>query len=126
MRRAIRTAGAPAAMGPYSQALEVDGWLWVSGQIPADPATGEVVSGDAAAATRRALDNLKAVVEAAGAGLDQVVRVTVYLTDLGTFETVNAVYAEYFGEPPPARACVEVSRLPKGAEVEIDAVVRLS
>ncbi len=125
MRQVIWTAAAPAAIGPYSQAVAVDGWLWVSGQIPLDPATGELVSGDIDAATRRVLDNLKAVTEAAGAGLDQAVRVTIYLTDLGRFEAVNAIYAEYFTGSPPARVCVEVSRLPKGAEVEMDAVVRL-
>jgi 2-iminobutanoate/2-iminopropanoate deaminase len=125
MKQVIRTDAAPAAVGPYSQAVAIDGWLWVSGQIPLDPATGALVSGDIDAATRRVLDNLKAVIEAAGAGLDQVARVTIYLTDLGRFETVNSIYAEYFTGSPPARACVEVSGLPKGAEVEMDAVVRL-
>ncbi len=125
MKQVIRTDAAPAAVGPYSQAVAVDGWLWVSGQIPLDPASGELVTGDIAAATRRVLDNLKAVVEAAGANLDQTVRVTIYLTDLNRFETVNSIYAEYFTGSPPARACVEVSRLPKGADVEMDAVVRL-
>ena len=125
MKQVIRTGSAPAAIGPYSQALAVDGWLWVSGQIPLDPASGELVSGDIEAATRRVLDNLKAVIEAAGAGLGDVVRVTMYLTDLGRFDTVNAIYAEYFNDTPPARVCIEVSGLPKGAEVEIDAVVRL-
>ena len=126
MKRTIRTDAAPGAIGPYSQAVAVDGWLWVSGQIPTDPVSGELVSDDIAAATRRVLDNLKAVIEAAGGTLDQVVRVTIYLTDLANFQTVNAVYAEYFIESPPARACVEVSGLPKGAEVEMDAVVRLA
>jgi len=125
MKQVIRTDAAPAAVGPYSQAVAIDGWLWVSGQIPLDPATGALVSGDIDAATRRVLDNLKAVIEAAGAGLEQVARVTIYLTDLGRFETVNSIYAEYFTGSPPARACVEVSGLPKGAEVEMDAVVRL-
>lgn len=125
MKQVIRTDAAPAAVGPYSQAVAVDGWLWVSGQIPLDPASGELVTGDIDAATRRVLDNLKAVVEAAGANLDQTVRVTIYLTDLNRFETVNSIYAEYFTDSPPARACVEVSRLPKGADVEMDAVVRL-
>lgn len=125
MKQVIRTDAAPAAVGPYSQAVAVDGWLWVSGQIPLDPASGELVTGDIDAATRRVLDNLKAVVEAAGANLDQTVRVTIYLTDLSWFETVNSIYAEYFTDSPPARACVEVSRLPKGADVEMDAVVRL-
>lgn len=125
MKQVIRTDAAPAAVGPYSQAVAVDGWLWVSGQIPLDPASGELVTGNIDAATRRVLDNLKAVVEAAGANLDQTVRVTIYLTDLSWFETVNSIYAEYFTDSPPARACVEVSRLPKGADVEMDAVVRL-
>ena len=126
MKKTIRTDAAPGAIGPYSQAVAVDGWLWVSGQIPTDPKTGELVSGDIAVATRRVLENLKAVIEAAGGTLAQVVRVTIYLTDLGHFQTVNAVYGEYFIESPPARACVEVSGLPKGAEVEMDAVVRLA
>ncbi len=126
MKKTIRTDAAPGAIGPYSQAVAVDGWLWVSGQIPTDPNSGELVSGDIAAATRRVLENLKAVIEAAGGTLDQVVRVTIYLTDLGHFQTVNAVYGEYFIESPPARACIEVSGLPKGAEVEMDAVVRLA
>jgi len=126
MKQLIQTDSAPAAIGPYSQAVAVDGWLWVSGQIPIDPSTGAMVSGDIEAATRRVLDNLTAVVQAAGGTLDQVVRVTIYLTDLSRFQTVNAIYAEYFTESPPARACVEVSGLPKGAEVEMDAVVRLN
>jgi len=124
MKQVIRTGAAPAAIGPYSQAIASDGWLWISGQIPLDPATGELLDGDVEAATRRVLDNLAAVIEAAGAALDDVVKVTIYLTDLETFETVNRVYAEYFSSQPPARACVEVSRLPRGAEVEMDAVVR--
>jgi len=125
MRRTIRTKAAPAAIGPYAQAMAVDGWLWVSGQIPLDPSTGELVAGGIEPATRQVLDNLRAVIEAAGAGLADVVKTTIYLTDLGEFATVNAIYAEYFAESPPARACVEVSGLPKGADVEIDAVVRL-
>ena len=125
MKQLIRTDAAPAAIGPYSQGVAVDGWLWISGQIPLDPASGKLIAGDIEAATRRALDNLKAVIEAAGAGLGDVVRVTIYLTDLGCFQAVNAVYGEYFTDSPPARACIEVSGLPKGAEVEIDAVVRL-
>ena len=124
MKRVIRTDAAPAAVGPYSQAVEVDGWIWISGQIPLDPASGEIVAGGIEAATRRTLDNLKAVVEAGGASLQDVVRVTVYLTDLGNFAAMNAIYAEYFTDEPPSRACVEVSALPKGVEVEMDAVVR--
>ncbi len=125
MRRVIDTENAPAAIGPYSQAVAVDGWLWVSGQIPLDPVSGELIRGDIEAATRRVLDNLTAVIRAAGATSGDVVRVTIYLTDLGRFDAVNAIYAEYFGDAPPARACVEVAGLPKGAEVEMDAVVRL-
>jgi 2-iminobutanoate/2-iminopropanoate deaminase len=125
MKQVIQTVDAPAAIGPYSQGVVVDGWLWVSGQIPLDPASGEMVSGDIEVATRRVLENLKGVVEAAGAGLGDVVRVTIYLTDLSRFASVNEIYGEYFAEVPPARACVEVSGLPKGAEVEMDAVVRL-
>jgi 2-iminobutanoate/2-iminopropanoate deaminase len=125
MKRVIRTDAAPAAVGPYSQAIEVDGWLWISGQIPLDPVSGELVGGGIEVATRRVLDNLRAVVESAGAGMRDVVRVTIYLTDLSQFQTVNSIYAETFDSDPPARACVEVSGLPKGAEVEMDAVVRL-
>ncbi len=125
MKRVISTDEAPAAIGPYSQAVAVDGWLWVSGQIPLDPESGELLRGDIESATRRVLDNLTAVLRAAGAERSDVVRVTIYLTDLGRFEAVNAVYSEYFGDAPPARACVEVSGLPKGAEVEMDAVARL-
>ena len=125
MKQVIRTDAAPAAVGPYSQAVEVDGWLWISGQIPLDPATGALVGGGIEPATRRVLDNLRAVIEAAGAGMEAVVRVTIYLTDLGNFQAVNAIYAEFFASDEPARVCVEVSALPKGAEVEMDAVVRL-
>ncbi len=121
-RVAITTERAPAAIGPYSQAIAAGGLVWVSGQIPLDPRTGQMDPGDIADQTRRVLDNLRGVVEAAGSSLAQVLRTTVYLRDLGEFEAVNRVYAEYFGDRPPARACVEVSALPKGARVEIDAV----
>jgi len=125
MRKSVHSDRAPRAVGPYSQAVVVDGWLWVSGQIPLDPATGALVSGGIEASTRRVLDNLQAVVEAGGARLADVVRVTIYLTDLAHFEAVNRVYAERFSEDPPARACVQVAALPKGADVEMDAVARL-
>jgi reactive intermediate/imine deaminase len=124
-RKVIQTDAAPAAVGPYSQAVEVDGWLWISGQIPLDPASGELIQGDIERSTRRVLKNLVAIIEAAGGSTRDVVRVTIYLTDLGQFATVNAIYAEVFDTDPPARACVEVSALPKGADVEMDAVVRL-
>mgnify|MGYP001811961123 CR=1 FL=1 len=122
--RVIATGRAPGAVGPYSQAIEVDGWVWVSGQIPLDPETGVLVEGDAAAQARRALANVRGVLQAAGVDLDAVVRATVYLVDMDDFAAVNEVYAEFFGEHRPARACVEVRRLPKDARVEIDAVAR--
>jgi reactive intermediate/imine deaminase len=124
---AITTAAAPAPVGPYNQAVLAGGLLWCSGQIALDPATGVLVgAGDVEAETRQVLANLQAVLTAAGAGPRQVVRTTVYLTDLGDFTRVNALYGEMFGEGvSPARACVEVAALPKGARVEIDAVAFL-
>lgn len=122
MRKVISTDSAPAAVGPYSQGIRVGDWLWVSGQIPLDPATGVIVEGGIAEQTARALENLAAVLAAGGATLDDVVRTTVYLTDLGDFQAMNEVYAGVFGGDPPARACVEVCRLPKDADVEIDGV----
>ena len=122
MKEIVSTAAAPAAIGPYSQAIRAGGWIWVSGQIPTDPDTGEIVEGTIEVQTERALRNLSAVLEAAGSGLDRVVRATVYLADLGDFAAMNGVYASWFKESPPARVCVEVSRLPKDARVEIDAV----
>jgi len=120
--KAIRTEKAAAAVGPYSQAVAASGWIWVSGQIGIDPGSGRMVEGGVEDEARQVLQNLSAVLEAAGSGLDRVVKATIYLTDLGSFEVVNRVYAGFFGDPPPARACVEVSALPKGARVEIDAV----
>ena len=125
MRRVIRSDEAPAAIGPYSQAIEAGGLIWVSGQIPLDPGTGRLVDGGIAEQTHRALANLKAVLEAGGSGLERVLRATVYLADMAEFAAFNAVYAEYFPADPPARACVEVSALPKGARLEIDAVATL-
>lgn len=124
---AITTGAAPTPVGPYNQAVRAGGLLWCSGQIALDPATGVLVgAGDAEAETRQVLANLKAVLAAAGAGPHQVVRTTVYLTDLGDFTRVNALYGEMFGAGvSPARACVEVAALPKGARVEIDAVAFL-
>ncbi len=124
-RQAVRTDGAPAAIGPYSQAVRAGSLLFVSGQIPLDPATGEVVDGDVAAQTHRVMRSLGAVLEAAGAGFDRVVRTTIYLTDLDAFARVNEAYGGYFDDPAPARATVEVAALPKGVEVEIDAVAYL-
>lgn len=121
----VRTQGAPAPVGPYSQAIARDGWIFVSGQIPLDPASGELVGEDAAAQARQVLANLGAILEAAGAGFGDVVRTTIYLTDLAAFQAVNAVYAESFRvAPQPARATVQVAALPLGAQVEIDAIAR--
>jgi 2-iminobutanoate/2-iminopropanoate deaminase len=123
-RVSVQTDAAPAAVGPYSQACwaQAGHTLYLSGQIPLDPATGQMVEGDATAQAERCMQNLKAVLAAADLSFDQVVRCTIYLTDLGDFAAVNEVYGRYFSEPPPARACVQVSALPKGASVEIDAI----
>ena len=122
MRRVIRSDGAPAAVGPYSQAIENGGLIWVSGQIPLVAGTGRLVEGGIEEQTRQTLINLGAVLEAGGSGLDRVLKATVYLVEMADFEAFNRVYAEFFGAEPPARACVEVSALPKGARLEIDAV----
>ena len=119
----IRTDDAPAPVGPYSQAIGLDGLVFVSGQIPLDPKTGEIVKGEIEDETRQVLANLKAVLEASGASLADVVKATVYLTDMSLFPRVNAIYAEAFNsDPAPARATVAVSALPLGANVEIDAI----
>jgi 2-iminobutanoate/2-iminopropanoate deaminase len=126
MTEVIRTDGAPAPIGPYSQAVRAGDFLFLSGQIPVDPASGELVGADdAAAAADRCLKSLGAVLEAAGASFADVVKATVYLADLGDFAAVNEVYAKYFGETKPARACVECSKLPKGVNVEIEAIAYL-
>jgi len=124
-RQAIHSDSAPAAIGPYSQATRAGDTVYFSGQIPLDPATGELVGGDIAAQARRAFDNLAAVCAAAGGTLDDIVRVGLYLTDLGQFAQVNAVMAEYFQAPYPARSTIGVSALPKGAAFEVDAVMVL-
>ena len=121
----VETAAAPAAIGAYSQAVRVGDLLFVSGQIPLEPASGEVVGGDFGARARRVLDNLSAICAAAGGGLDDIVRLTVYLTDLGNFGAVNEAMAEYFSQPYPARAAVGVAALPKGVDIEIDAILHL-
>ncbi len=118
----VRTTGAPQAIGPYAQAVTVGEWVYCSGQIGLDPATGELVPGGMEAEVSRVLDNLQAVLEAAGSGLGQLVRVTVYLTDLGEFSTLNRIYGNRLGNARPARATVGVAALPRGACVEIDAV----
>jgi reactive intermediate/imine deaminase len=124
-RSIIATEQAPAAIGPYSQAVRAGNTVYFSGQIPLDPATGALVEGDISAQTRRVFDNLSAVAQAAGGSLAQIVRVGIYVTDLANFAAVNAVMADYFQQPYPARSTIEVSGLPKGAHVEIDAVMVL-
>ncbi len=122
----VTSSGAPPAIGPYSQAVRSGDLLFVSGQIPLDPATGELVGGDVAVQTNRVLRSLDAIVRAAGATLDDVVKTTVYLADMNDFVAMNRVYATWFADPAPARAAVEVARLPRDAQVEIDAIVRLA
>ncbi len=122
-REPISTPRAPAAIGPYSQAVRAGGTVYLSGQIPLDPATGELVQADIATEARRVFDNLRAVCEAAGGSMDDVARVGIYLTDLSDFAAVNAVMADYFNAPYPARSTIQVSALPRGARVEVDAVL---
>lgn len=124
-RTAIQTAGAPAAIGTYSQAIRCGDVLYVSGQIPLDPVTMEPVNGDFAAHVRQVFENIAAILAAADLGLDDCVKLTVYLTSLNDFQTVNAVMTELFTEPFPARAAIEVSALPKGVAVEVDAIATL-
>ena len=125
MRRAVASESAPKAIGPYSQAIRAGSLLFVSGQIPLDPATGSMVEGDIATQTRRVFANLQAILEAAGATFDHVVRTTVYLADMNDFAVVNEVYGKYFSNPAPARATVQAARLPKDARVEIDLIASL-
>ena len=122
----ISSNKAPAAIGPYSQAVAANGVVYLSGQIPLDPDSGEMVSGDFAAHARRVLDNISAVCAAAGGDMQRIVKLNVYLIDLDNFATVNAVMEEYFQEPWPARAAVAVAALPKGAQIEIDAIMHLA
>jgi len=119
----IKTAEAPAAIGPYAQAIEVDGWIFTSGQIPLS-AAGDLLAGDIATQTRQVLANLQAVLEAAGASLQAVVKTTVFLTNLEDFKAMNEVYAAAFGSHTPARSTVQVAALPRGAAVEIEVVAR--
>ena len=123
MRQAVSTPSAPQAIGPYSQAVKANGFIFTAGQVPFDPATGQLVEGDVARQTARVLDNLKAIVEAAGASLDRAVKATVYLKDMNDFAAMNEVYARYFPQNPPARSTVEAARLPRDVRVEIDLVV---
>ncbi len=120
----IHTPDAPEAIGPYSQAVVVDEWVFASGQIPIDPATGELIDGDVAAQTHQVLSNLAAVLREAGSSLSNVVKTTVYLADMSTFTEMNTVYAEHFGNHRPARATVQAAGLPKAVDVEIDVISR--
>jgi 2-iminobutanoate/2-iminopropanoate deaminase len=124
-KQVISTPNAPAAIGPYSQAVRAGNLVFVSGQIPLDPATGQLVGGDIGVQTEQVLENLAAILEAAGSSLAQVVKATVYLRDLGEFGRMNEVYAKFFRENPPARATVQVARLPREAAVEIDVVAEV-
>jgi 2-iminobutanoate/2-iminopropanoate deaminase len=122
VRQAVRAAGAPKAIGPYSPALRLDNLLFISGQIPIDPATGTLVGGDISAQTDRVMRNIAALLEAAGLGFEHVVRTTVFLADIDEFAAMNECYARFVSDPPPARSTVQVARLPRDVKVEIDAI----
>jgi 2-iminobutanoate/2-iminopropanoate deaminase len=125
VKEVIATDRGPKAIGPYSQAIRANGFVFVSGQIPLDPATQQLVAGDIQVQTERVLENLKGIVEAAGSSLDRVVRATVFLTDMNEFAAMNEVYGRYFRNQPPARSTVQVSRLPRDVRVEIDVIALL-
>ena len=122
MKEIIATEKGPKAIGPYSQAVRANGFVFASGQIPLDPATGELLVGDIGQQTARVLENLKAILEAAGSSMDRAVKVSVFLRDMSEFAGMNAVYAKYFPNDPPARATVQVARLPRDVGVEIDVI----
>ena len=125
-KKRIHTEQAPKPVGPYSQAVDVDGWLYVAGQVPIDPATGTWVKGDIVQQTERVLRNVQSILETAGSGLQDVVKTTVYMADLGEFAAMNEVYARYFNDAcPPARATIEAKNLPGAAKLEIDAIARV-
>jgi len=124
-KRIISTLKAPRAIGPYSQAVQTENLLFVSGQIALDPTSGEIIKGDIQAQTRRVMENIKSVVEAAGGSLDSIVKCTLYLKNISDFGKVNEVYGSYFKTEPPARATVEVSALPKNVDIEIDAIAMI-
>jgi len=128
MKQPIKTDKAPAAIGPYSQAIEVQNpakLLFTSGQIPIDPATGNIVAGDIKAQTRQVLENVKAVLTAGGSSLHKVIKTTVFITDMNEFAAMNEVYAQYFDQAPPARSTVQVARLPKDSKVEIECIAEI-
>ena len=126
MKTAISTLSAPQAIGPYSQAIKAGGFLFLSGQIPLDPTTGNLVDGDIAVQAKRVLDNIREVLSAAGIGFSSVVKTSIFLMDLGDFATVNGIYAEYFSAPFPARSTFQVAGLPKGSRIEIEVVAALA
>ena len=125
MKQVIHTDSAPAAIGPYSQAIQIGDLLFVSGQVPIDPSTGAMVEGDVKAQAQQSLNNLKAILNAAGTNMGAVVKTTVFLADMNDFAAMNEVYAQFFQEPFPARSAVQVARLPKDAKVEIEAIAQL-
>jgi 2-iminobutanoate/2-iminopropanoate deaminase len=122
-KKVIHTDKAPKAIGPYSQAIQAGNFLFLSGQIPLDPKTGELVKGDIGQQTQRVLENIKGILESQKLGMENVVKVTIFLTDLGNFNLVNEIYTTYFPSSPPARSTVEVSKLPRNAEIEIEVIV---
>lgn len=122
MKQAIEVPGAPRAIGPYSPAVRAGQWVFLSGQVPFDPATGQLIEGDIAAQTRRVLENIGTLLAAAGLGYDAVVRTTVYLADMNDFAAMNAAYAQFFAEPYPARSTIQAARLPRDARIEIDVI----
>lgn len=125
MKQVIHTDSAPAAIGPYSQAIQIGDLLFVSGQVPIDPSTGAIVEGDVKAQAQQSLNNLKAILNAAGTNMGAVVKTTVFLADMNDFAAMNEVYAQFFQEPFPARSAIQAARLPKDAKVEIEAIAQL-
>ncbi|MBI3943248.1 MAG: RidA family protein [Chloroflexi bacterium] len=121
----VNTDKAPKAIGPYSQGIKIGNLVFTAGQVPIDPAVGKLIEGDIEAQTHQVLKNLSAILEAAGSSLSRVIKTTVFMTDLGEFQAMNGVYAQYFQEKPPARSTVQVSRLPLGAKIEIEAVAEI-
>ncbi|MDD8031718.1 MAG: RidA family protein [Acidobacteriota bacterium] len=126
MKKVVKTDKAPKAIGPYSQAIKTNGFVFISGQIPLDPATGEIVGSTIEEQTHQVLKNIKAILESAGSSMAEVVKATVYLTDMNDFAKMNSIYAEYFSEPFPARAAVQVVRLPREVKVEVEVIATLN
>ncbi|MCQ1531409.1 RidA family protein [Lutispora thermophila] len=125
MMASIKTNNAPAAIGPYSQGIVTDNLVFVSGQLPIDPATGNFAEGDIKELTRQCIRNIEAILKEAGTGLSKVIKTTIFVADLSNFAAVNEAYAEFFGESAPARSCVQVAAIPKGAQIEIEAIARI-